>query len=85
MGRPFIHIADAQTDDEHRLEQLEAVIARGLLAMTERNRLIARMVHDGTPAVAVQRRINRVRDRLGVETITRDAVAKAVERHKAPA
>lgn len=85
MGRPTITIDEAQTDDEHRLEQLEAVIARGLAAYRERNDLIARMVHAGTPKVAVARRINLVRERLGVEPVTADAVAKAAQRYKAPA
>jgi len=72
------------TDEEHRLEQLEAVIARGLLAYEERNRLIVRLVEQGEAKASVVRRLNRVRERLGVPTLTPDSVAATIRRVAKP-
>lgn len=83
MPRHAIIPGPAETDDEHRLEQLEAVIARGIAAYTERNRLIARMVEQGTPKASLARRLNRVRERVGVPTLTPDAITATLRRVEA--
>jgi len=73
----------AETDDQHRLEQLEAVIARGIAAYDERNRIIVRLVEGGEPKVSVMRRLNRVRERVGVPGLTLAAITQTLRRVEA--
>lgn len=77
--RPFIP-GEAETDEEHRLEQLEATIARGLSAYAERNRLIYDLSQRGYRQADLARRLNRVRERLGVSTLTPDSIAATIRR-----
>jgi hypothetical protein len=80
MPRKMLIPGPAATDEEHRLEQLEATIVRGLLAYEERNRLIVRMVEEGEPQARLVRRLNRVRERLGAATLSPDSIAATVRR-----
>ena len=84
MPRQQIVPGPPETDEQHRLEQLEATIARGLLAYEERNALIVRLVEGGEAKASVCRRLNRVRERLGVPTLTPDSVAATIRRAGKP-
>lgn len=62
------------------LEQLEKTIARGLASYDERNHLIVSLVEQGVRQAEVARRLNKVRAKIGVATITPDAVAATMRR-----
>ena len=75
---------EAQTDEEHRLEHLEGIIARGLSAYEQRNRLIVHMVENGYTKADIARRLNRVRERVGVEPLTAAAITATCKRVSLP-
>jgi uncharacterized coiled-coil protein SlyX len=75
--------AAAETDDERRLEELEAKIARGLAAYAERNQLIYDMTMRGYRQADLVRRLNRIRALLGVSTLTPDSIAATIRRVRA--
>ncbi|MEY3046632.1 MAG: hypothetical protein RL242_3474 [Pseudomonadota bacterium] len=65
-----------------RLDMLEVSIARGIVAMDERNDLIARLVASGEITKAdLARRINAKRLAVGAPTISWDNVSKIAMRH----
>lgn len=80
MARTRIEPGPPATAQEQRLEQLEAVIAAGLIARTERNRLLWEMSEGGYRQVDLMRRLNRVRAAHGVPELTPDAVAVVIKR-----
>jgi len=71
---------EAVTDDEHQLEYLEGIIAKGLAAYESRNRLIVHMVEGGYTKADIARRLNRVRERVGVEALTPAAITATCKR-----
>lgn len=64
----------------HELESLERVICKGLATYDERNRLIVRLVEQGVRQAEITRRLNKVRQKMNVATITPDAVAATMRR-----
>ena len=75
---------EASTDTEHELEHLEAIIARGLAAYDKRNKLIVHMVDMGYSKADIARRLNRVRERVGVEPLTPAAITATCKRISVP-
>lgn len=65
------------------LARLETVIANGLLAYEARNRLIVQLVEQGTSQAEVTRRLNKVREKMQVATLSPCAVPATLRRaHK---
>lgn len=62
------------------LDKLEKVIAKGLAAYEQRNKLIVSLVENGVRQAEVTRRLNKVREKMGVPIITPDAVAATMRR-----
>jgi hypothetical protein len=62
------------------LESMERVICKGLATYDARNQLIVRLVEQGVKQAEVTRRLNKVRQKMSVATITPDAVAATMRR-----
>jgi len=62
------------------LQRLERLIAKGIQAYDRRNAIIVALVERGHTQADVARIINRVREKLGVPTITPDAIAATIKR-----
>lgn len=67
-------------DKLKELARLEGIISRGLAAYDERNHLIADLVEDGIRQAEITRRLNAVREKIGVDTLGPCAVAAVLRR-----
>lgn len=62
------------------LDSLERTIVKGIQAYEARNALIVYLVDSGVKQAEVARRINSIREKMGAEPITPDAIAATMKR-----
>lgn len=65
------------------LSHLERQILIGKQAVTHRNGILTHLYNQGHTYASLYRLLNTVRDSVGAPHVTRDAVPKAITRHKA--
>jgi hypothetical protein len=70
------------TEIRTQLAQLETQILTGKQAVAKRNDILTAMHTHGATYADLYRLLNEVRRDVGAPTVTRDAINKAIGRHK---